>query len=236
MVDKYAFDKPEDRVFLTVDFNFQDGFTNLFRLTEDFGQEAHAVKVGQGFLLQEKWPQMLSWLRTANVQKYLDLKSHEDPDQMSYNTSRVASLGFEYMSVHASATPESLEAAVKSAGEMVIVAAFSYAPDGLLLPDEQANVEKANQKLPKSQQIGALMVNACQIESTHQLGDSMLRIATGIRRDGDELYDQPAVATPGEAVRKGAHMLAIGRTLTAAQDQAKAWTQILESIEQGLAA
>lgn len=228
---KPEFKTPEDRLFLTVDF--EDDFTRMHNLMKSLGQKVHAVKVGQGFLLYERWAQLNKLLQSMGVTRYLDLKSHEDPDQMARNTAKVAGkLGFEYMSVHASAKEENLCAAALSAGSLAVVAALSYSSKGVI-GKELDHIEAANQMLEPGECITAIMCNAEQLEYTSRL-DGVLRIATGIRMPGDIPNDQPFVATPAEALAAGADMLAIGRAITASSRPEESFDAILENMASAL--
>lgn len=225
------FKSPEDRLFLTVDF--EDDFTRMNHLMRSLGQQVHAVKLGQGFLLYERWPQLNMLLQSLGVTRYLDIKSHEDPDQMVKNTSKIANkLKFEYMSVHASAKEENLCAAAQSAGKMAVVAALSYSSKGVI-EKELDHIEAANQMLEPDECIAAIMCNAEQLEYTTRL-DGVLRIATGIRMPGDVPHDQPFVTTPAEALAAGADMLAIGRAITGARKPEAVFERILENMATAL--
>jgi orotidine-5'-phosphate decarboxylase len=228
------FRNPEDRLFLTVDF--ENDFLRMQHLMKNLGHRVHAVKLGQGFLLYDRWPQLLRWLHAGTgITTYLDLKSHEDPDQMARNTTRVAKLGFEYMSVHASAKEENLMAAAKTAataGHLAVVAALSYSSRGVIEKELQ-HIKNVNDELPIHERICAIMCNARQLEHTAVL-DGVLRIATGLRMPGDDNHDQPEIATPAEAIAAGADILAVGRAITAATRPEESFEAILENMATAL--
>jgi len=223
-----VFETPDDRIFLTIDFggDFLDVFNSV-----NIGQDVHAVKLGVGFLLDPKLSHKNKWLRRIGINTFLDLKSHEDPDQMASEISLIIDRGFTYTSVHASASAESMVAAVRNAGNMVIVAALSPPNTIAIRSDELENIEKANGLLAEEGlAIGALMCNISQLKHTRRLGDGVLRIASGIRMPRDPANDQPAVGTPAEALLLGADMLAIGRTVTAADKRRDAYERVRENI------
>jgi len=224
--EKKVFENPEDRIFFTIDF---DGdFMRMRDLAKVFGQEVHAVKLGQAFLLHKKWSQIHEMFLKTGITTYLDIKSHENADQSRYNTLQVAKEGFEYMSVHAAAETTSLKAAAEVSGKLAIVAALSYS-SGDVRQEELERIQTVNEQLPEGQGISAIMCNVSQLENTEQLG-GVLRIATGIRMPGDSSHDQLAVATPAQALERGADMLAIGRTVTEAPDRQRAFNRVLENM------
>jgi orotidine-5'-phosphate decarboxylase len=73
-------------------------------------------------------------------------------------------------------------------------------------------------------------------ELRRELGASILLVVPGIRPAGAELGDQRRVATPAEALRRGASMLVVGRPITSAADPAGAAEAILEEMARELEA
>ena len=72
----------------------------------------------------------------------------------------------------------------------------------------------------------------------HELGSSIRLIVPGIRPSlkiaGNKPDDQRRIATPSEAIKRGASMLVVGRPITQAPDPAAATAQILAEIERSL--
>ena len=62
------------------------------------------------------------------------------------------------------------------------------------------------------------------------MGPNALLVTPGIRPTGAGVGDQSRVATPADAVARGASMLVVGRPITQAADPAKAAAGILEEI------
>jgi orotidine-5'-phosphate decarboxylase len=61
-------------------------------------------------------------------------------------------------------------------------------------------------------------------------GDALRCLVPGIRLPGDDAHDQRRVVTPGEASRRGATYLVLGRTVTAAPDPAQAMDRVLAEL------
>jgi orotidine-5'-phosphate decarboxylase len=62
------------------------------------------------------------------------------------------------------------------------------------------------------------------------LGRDWVIVTPGVRPAGAALDDQSRVATPGDAARAGAHVLVVGRPITAAPDPARAAQAILAEL------
>jgi orotidine-5'-phosphate decarboxylase len=63
-----------------------------------------------------------------------------------------------------------------------------------------------------------------------QVAPDLMRVTPGIRPAGSSPDDQARVATPSEALERGADLLVIGRPITGASDPAKAAEAIARSI------
>ena len=217
--------KPETRIFLT--FDFEDNFMDLDRLAQDFNDKVHSVKLGQGFLLDERAHKITKRLLAHGTTLYLDAKYIDDPDQMASQVRTVASMGFSYVSVSPSAGRESLIAAGRAQEGIKVVAAFSA--DVEMNRIETRKVRGANRKLDDEHKIEIGMCNVLCIERIKSLGNFSV-IATGIRMPEDDRNDQPSVMTPAQALSLGADYLAIGRAITAHSDRHDAFDRILENI------
>jgi len=67
--------------------------------------------------------------------------------------------------------------------------------------------------------------------SATSLSAGPLLVVPGIRPAGSAAQDQMRVATPAEAIARGASMLVVGRPITGADDPAKAAAAILKEME-----
>jgi orotidine-5'-phosphate decarboxylase len=227
------FERPEHRIFLTVDFdsNAYGGFSNLRFLAADFNHKILAVKLGQGFLLHERSYAMQNHLQATGTTTYLDAKYREDPDQMGYVIAKSAENGYKYVSVAPSAGRAALIAAGLVQPNIQVVNSLSSG-DKELNEIEISNITQANLELDAEHRLGVVMCNVADIEHVKELGDFTV-IATGIRMRGDPSHDQHTVMEPAEALLRGADYLAVGRAVTRhtrQQDRAEAFDRILENI------
>ena len=63
-------------------------------------------------------------------------------------------------------------------------------------------------------------------------GPEFLVVTPGVRPKAAVADDQKRVLTPGEAIRKGADYIVVGRPVTEATDPLKATEKIIQEIEQ----
>lgn len=69
-----------------------------------------------------------------------------------------------------------------------------------------------------------------------QVTPDLIKVTPGIRPSGADTHDQARVATPGEAIRRGADWLVIGRAITRDRDPARAAEAIQREVAQAAAA
>jgi orotidine-5'-phosphate decarboxylase len=86
-------------------------------------------------------------------------------------------------------------------------------------------------RLARDSGIDGMVCSAEEVSSMrHQMGPDAILVIPGIRPAGATVDDQRRVATPGEAIARGASMLVVGRPITRAADPAAAARLILDEI------
>jgi orotidine-5'-phosphate decarboxylase len=84
-------------------------------------------------------------------------------------------------------------------------------------------------KLAKDSGMDGVVASPLEIELIRETCGPDFKILTpGIRPAFAAVNDQKRIATPAEALRKGADYLVIGRPITAAEDRREAFLKILE--------
>lgn len=159
----------------------------------------------------------------------LDLKLHDIPETVARATARVASLGAGLLTVHADGGRAMLEAAVKHAGELRILAVT------VLTSLDDGDLEDIGCHGPVSELVkrrAELAVRAgCHgiVASPHEVSvvravvpDEFLIVTPGVRPAGAAAGDQKRVMTPRQARTAGADLVVVGRPLRDAPDPAAA--------------
>ena len=89
-------------------------------------------------------------------------------------------------------------------------------------------------KLAQAAGIDGLVCSAEEVGAIRAaMGPTATLVVPGIRPTGADLNDQRRVASPGDAIARGASMLVVGRPITRASDPAEAAAGILAQIATG---
>ena len=177
---------------------------------------------------------------------FLDLKLHDIPATMRGAIRAVPKGRVSLLTVHASNSPDALKeaaAAAGAAGDMKIIAVTvltsisvkDLEDMGVGLSPSEAALERA----VMAQGCGCAGVVCSALEAAQirlKCGRDFLIITPGIRPswEGVGMDDQKRVATPADAMKRGADMIVVGRAIRDSSDPAGAADGVLEEIEAGL--
>lgn len=177
---------------------------------------------------------------------FLDLKLHDIPNTVAAAVRQAARREVALLTLHCAGGVEMLKAAVAAAAEFprppkllgVTVLTSLQAADldqiGLSGPVPAAVLRLAG--LAQGAGLGGLVTSPEEVQALRAaLGPGPLLVVPGIRPEGAERGDQRRVATPAEAIRRGASLLVVGRPITAAADPAAAADAIAAEIAGALA-
>jgi orotidine-5'-phosphate decarboxylase len=177
---------------------------------------------------------------------FADLKLHDIPETVERATAVVAQAGAQYLTVHTSGGRKMLERAVRraeteSSGKLAVLAVTvltSLTKDDLweqgitLAPGDQA-VHLAR----IAWEVGVRGFVCSPLEAgpiRAALGPEALLVTPGVRPAGADMNDQARVATPAEAIARGADILVIGRPIRNASNPVEAAREIAKEIAVGL--
>lgn len=217
---------PEQQFKLTVDFPHSVPLAR--RMADHLGEAMPPVKLGPLVVMSERFAGLRRYLRAHGISTGLDAKHMHNADQMGALVQKDSSHGFQFTTVALAAGVQCLIAAGQAQDGIRVVAALSSG-DEALRRIELGHLRSANAELDEEQKITRVMCNVGDIERAKELGD-LLVCATGIRMPGDHAHDQPMVATPRQALARGADILALGRAVTEHDDPLAAYQQIVESV------
>jgi orotidine-5'-phosphate decarboxylase len=205
-------------------------------------------KIGLELFVREG-PAVVDSVRKEGAARiFLDLKLHDIPATVERAMRAVAALRVDFVTVHCGEAAAMLAAAVRGAGGRVAVlgvtvltsvgledlqgAGFSAdiiaSPQGLVLARAAMAAEAG---------CAGVVCSGQELEPLKQrFGRQLLTVVPGIRPTGlrPAADDQRRVATPAEAIRRGADYLVIGRPIRDSPDPRHAAAAIAEEIASAL--
>jgi len=176
----------------------------------------------------------------AGKQVFVDLKLHDIGATVEKATAQIARLGARFLTVHA--FPQTLAAARRGSENshlqvLGVTVMTSYDDADLAACGYKLNVRdlvalRAQQA--KQAGIAGLILSPEELVSTRAaVGDSLLLVTPGVRPAGAALGDQKRVATPAEAIARGADHIVVGRPILKSPDPRAAALAIQAEIAGG---
>jgi len=167
----------------------------------------------------------------------LDLKLHDIPETVGRATTRVAALGAGLLTVHAAGSRAMLEAAVRAAGPMGVLAVT------VLTSLDEADLELIGAQGPIRELVvrrarlaidagcAGVVTSPREAAAVREIAPSGFLIVTpGVRPADAAAGDQKRVTTPREARAAGADLVVVGRPLRDASDPARAARAIIAEL------
>jgi orotidine-5'-phosphate decarboxylase len=208
------------------------------------------VKLGLEFFTAQG-PAGVRRLQALGLPIFLDLKLHDIPNTVLGAARAAGALGVQILTVHGSGGAEMLSAAVagakQGAGEagvappavVAITVLTSLGETELAAVGQQGPVATQAERLARlarASGLAGVVGSAAEVADFRRLlGPAALLVVPGIRPATADVGDQKRVATPGDAVRRGASVLVVGRPITAAPDPAAAARAIRLEMDQAMA-
>lgn len=199
------------------------------------GAAVHSYKIGMWLFFAPGVEGFIDELVGAGKAVFLDYKMYDIPETVHRGVRAVAGRGVRIVTVHGD--PEIVAAAVAgAAGTGLLVFAIS-----VLTSQDDAAVRAMGYDRTVAELV-ALRAGVAGRAGAHGLiasaaddlgalraaaGRPLLIATPGIRMPGEAAGDQKRVATPGEAVARGADYLVVGRPITRAADPAGAAMAVL---------
>ncbi|RJQ56479.1 MAG: orotidine-5'-phosphate decarboxylase [Actinobacteria bacterium] len=232
----------EDRIIVALDAVDPGG---VDRLCRQLAGRVRTLKVGLQLFLSQG-PGVVSFLREAGFDVFLDLKLHDIPHQVALACAEIVAMGAGMLTVHASGGTAMLSAALdasRAAARQRGVECPKILGVTVLTSLEEKDLRRAGVERPVIDQVGVLAGLALDagldgvVASPHEVaalrrrfGDDFIAVTPGIRPGTGEGDDQRRTATPARAIEAGASYLVVGRPITQAADPVAA----LASIEKEL--
>ena len=190
-------------------------------------------------------PAVLEPLLRRGHKVFLDLKLHDIPNTVAGAVRSAASLGASMLTLHAAGGPAMLEAAREAAADSpnapellaVTVLTSMDAPQltAIGVPGQPAAQVELLARMGLAAGLRGFVCSPEEVQALRTLaGPEATLVIPGIRPAGAAVGDQKRIATPADALRRGASYLVVGRPITQAPDPAQAAQAILEEIAAAL--
>jgi orotidine-5'-phosphate decarboxylase len=180
-------------------------------------------------------------LRNRGFNVFLDLKLHDIPNTVAGAVRSATQAGASLLTIHAAGGPAMMAAAAEAAAAApdsprllavtVLTSMDTHELAAIGVASSPAEQVLRLARLAKQAGIDGLVCSAEEVGTLRaELGAETLLVIPGIRPSGSDIGDQKRIATPRQAIERGASMLVVGRPITRAADPAQAAKSILEEI------
>lgn len=233
----------DKRLIVALDVPDMDQVRNL---VEKLGDSVSYYKVGME-LYYSTGREVIAYLRSLNKDVFLDLKLHDIPNTVAQSLRVLTELGASMLNIHASGGLAMMKAASQAVANKadqlgisrpaliaVTVLTSIDAADWANLRHDMSIKEHVVHlaKLAQSAGIDGVVASPQEAEAIRAAcGKKFIIVTPGVRPQGAAINDQSRIATPLEALKKGAHHLVIGRPITAVADPRTAALEIRKEME-----
>jgi orotidine-5'-phosphate decarboxylase len=191
--------------------------------------EATARRLGPWFgiakvgleLYAESGPEIFDRLRALGLSIFADLKLYDIPTTVERAARVLGRRGVDFLNFPAVAGTAVLKAGVSGLAEGAREAGHSP-PVALAVTvlTSDTDVSAFDERLDRAVAAGCggVVCSAQEVEVVKRRAPDVATMVPGIRLAGEAHDDQARVASPGDAIARGADWLVVGRTVTRARD------------------
>jgi orotidine-5'-phosphate decarboxylase len=172
-------------------------------------------------LYAQAGPEIFDRLRALGLSIFADLKLYDIPTTVERAARVLGRRGVDFLNFPAAGGTDMLEAGVTGLAEGAL-AAGRPPPVALAVTvlTSEADASAFEERLDRAVAAGCggVVCSAQEIEVVKRRAPALATMVPGIRLAGEAHHDQARVASPGDAIARGADWLVIGRTVTGARD------------------
>ncbi len=168
---------------------------------------------------------------------FLDLKFYDIPETVKRAVRQVAAGGVRFLTVHGSgpvmraAVQGRENSGLKLLAVTVLTSFDKEDLEDLGYPCEAAELVALRVRKAREAGIDGIVCSAQEVAAVRALaGPELVLVTPGVRSAGAAAGDQKRIATPAEAIRRGADYIVVGRQITRSADPAAEAERILEEI------
>ncbi|MPZ51572.1 MAG: orotidine-5'-phosphate decarboxylase [Acidimicrobiia bacterium] len=203
--------------------------SDAVRLAKSLRPHVGGFKVGLE-LIMGVGPAMVGAIADLGLPVFADAKLHDIPNTVERAARHLGSVGARWVTVHGSGGREMVAAAEEGlasstgdrpGGILVVTVLTSIDSTRLASVGMGSSVGKQVARLSRiANEVGVegVVCSVREVGDVAQVAPDLVRVVPGIRPAGADHHDQASVATPEEALARGADWLVIGRAITRAPD------------------
>lgn len=239
-------EQPHERIFIPLDTPDLD---RALEIATSLKGLVGGVKIGKEFFTA-LGPEGVAKITELGLPLFVDLKFHDIPNTVAGAVRAAVHLKPSILNVHAQGGRAMLEAACDAAAEeaakigisvpLVLGVTVLTSMDDQDLNDVGVNDSTLDQvkrlaALCQECSLDGVVCSAAEIEALRGMcGPEFTLLTPGIRPTWAAAGDQKRIVTPGDAIRRGADYLVIGRPIYGADDPVEAATKIAAEIAEAL--
>ncbi len=198
------------------------------------------IKIGYSLFIKDG-KSLIRYIKNKNFELFLDLKLHDIPNTVFNGVKAAKELGVDYLTVHTLGGEEMLQKAIEAKGDsnlklLGVTILTSHDENYLKYLGTKYSLSQLVLKLANTairNKIDGIVCSSFEVEMLKkEINKSFIAVVPGIRPETDTADDQKRVASPKEAIRKGADILVIGRPILKAKDKNEKIKQILDEIRE----
>ncbi len=194
-------------------------------------------KVGHKLFIPEG-KRIINEIKDRGFEVFLDLKFHDIPNTVALAVKSAEQLGVDYLTVHSLGGGQMLKRAVEEAAHVKVLGVSVLTSHGKeylrFLRTGFKSVREMVMYLAEvcvSDGVHGIVCSAEEVgDIKERFGDRLITVVPGIRFSKENAQDQKRVLTPGEAVRRGADILVMGREIINSPEPESVVERVLKSI------
>ncbi len=210
-----------------------------YRILEEIEQKNIVVKVGYSLFIKYG-VDIVRRIKEEGFEIFLDLKLHDIPNTVYNGVLSATQIGVDYLTVHTLGGEEMLERAIEAKKnsnlKLLGVTLLTSHTDsymeflGSRYSIEEMVLKLANTAIEKG--IDGIVCSTEEVENLKKrIGKDFIAVVPGIRPEGFPSEDQKRVATPKDAIKKGADIIVIGRPIIKSDNKNEILKKVLEDIQ-----
>jgi orotidine-5'-phosphate decarboxylase len=210
-------------------------------LVASLGETADFYKVGLE-LYAAAGMDFVRELKSQGKRVFLDLKLYDIGEQVKRAVAAISATGVDFLTIHA--VKQVMQAAVAGRGESLKLLAVTVLTsfdeqdvrdDGCALTLAELVEKRVGHAMNAG--VDGIVCSSLEVAKVRRMtGPKMTLVIPGVRSPGKSAGDQKRVATPSEAIAKGADYLVVGRQVTRAADPRAELLRIFTEIQTPLPA